>query len=59
MKIKHQFQLVQNSNFKKKIDGSHKDISSIMSFAQDKEASGYKRIDLSLGINHVFHNLKI
>ena len=44
--------------FQEKIDGSHKDISSIMSFAQDKEASGYKRIDLSLGINHVFHNLK-
>mgnify|MGYP006106916275 CR=1 FL=1 len=44
--------------FQEKIDGSHKDISSIMSFAQDKEASGFKRIDLSFGINHVFQNLR-
>ncbi len=42
--------------FQEKIDGSHKDISSIMSFAQDKESSGYKRIDLSVGINHVFRD---
>ena len=43
--------------FQEKIDGSHKDISSIMSFAQDKESTGYKRIDLSIGINHIFDDL--
>ena len=43
--------------FQEKIDGSHKDISSIMSFAQDKESTGYKKIDLSIGINHIFDDL--
>ncbi|NSW73186.1 hypothetical protein CL660_000050 [bacterium] len=42
--------------FQEKIDGSHKDILSVMSFAQDKESSGYKRIDLSFGVTHKFKN---
>ena len=42
--------------FLEKIDGSHKDIT-IMSFAQDKESSGYKRINLSAGFNHVIKSM--
>jgi len=34
-----------------KVDGAHKDITSIMSFSQDPESTGYKKVDLSLGIN--------
>ena len=39
-----------------KVDGKHKEIQSIMSFAQDSESTGYKRINYSTGINHVFSN---
>jgi len=34
-----------------KVDGTHKDIVSIMSFAQDSESTGYKKVDLSIGMN--------
>ena len=39
-----------------KIDGKHKEIQSVMSFAQDAESTGYKRISYLLGMNHVFSN---
>ena len=39
-----------------KVDGKHKEIQSIMSFAQDSESTGYKRINYSAGMNHVFSN---
>ena len=42
--------------FQGKISGSHKDIKTIMSFAQDRDSSGSKRIDVSIGANHVFPN---
>ena len=42
--------------FQTKIEGSHKDIPNIMSFAQDPDSSGSKRVDLSVGINHIFPN---
>ena len=41
-----------------KISGHHKDIENIMSFAQDRDSSGSKRIDISLGINHIFNKIR-
>lgn len=42
--------------FQGEIEGNHKDIKNIMSFAQDPDSSGSKRIDISLGLNHIFQN---
>ena len=43
--------------YQDKIQGSHKDIKTIMSFAQDRESSGGKAIDVSVGLNHIFTDL--
>jgi len=43
--------------YQDKIEGSHKDIKTIMSFAQDRESSGGKAIDVSVGLNHIFTDL--
>ncbi len=34
-----------------KVNGTHKDIASTMSFAQDSASTGYKKVDLSVGTN--------
>ena len=41
-----------------KISGHHKDIKNIMSFAQDRDSSGGKKIDFSLGVNHKFDKIR-
>ena len=50
------FSIASQFKFQGKIKGNHKDIKTIMSFAQDRDSSGSKRIDISIGANHIFPN---
>ena len=48
------FSLATQLKSQGKIRGNHKDIKTIMNFAQNPDSSGSRTIDISFGINHVF-----